>query len=289
MIRIRSYAKINLGLEVLGKRDNGYHEIRTLFQTIGLYDILEFRAAPGDEIFLTGTDKSISWGRDNLIYKAAALLKEQLSPTPGIAIHVTKNLPAGKGLGGGSSNAAMTLYALDKIWALKCQREALLEWASVLGADVPYFLEGGLCFGTGRGDTIKPLQDLPPFFCVVILPDLFVSTAAIYANFRSALTSGDKDSKIIGFLDNQDLGGLENGLEETVFNLYPQIKDSKSLLQSWKPRLSLVCGSGSALFGLFQEKQMAEKAFEELRHKHQVHLVETLSREHYWHNISAGV
>jgi len=118
-MRIKSFAKINLGLEVVGKREDDYHELRTLFQTINFYDVLQFRGARSNRIFLEGTDETISWKEDNLIFKAALLLKEKFHVSKGIEIRVTKNIPPGKGLGGGSSNAAVTLYVLNKIWDLR--------------------------------------------------------------------------------------------------------------------------------------------------------------------------
>ncbi|MCK4430701.1 MAG: 4-(cytidine 5'-diphospho)-2-C-methyl-D-erythritol kinase, partial [Candidatus Aminicenantes bacterium] len=142
-MRIKSFAKINLGLEVVRKRGDKYHEIRTLFQTIDFHDILHFRRTPHNKISLEGNDDTISWGEDNLIYKAASLLKQQFNLTDGIEIQVTKNIPAGKGLGGGSSNAAMTLYALNKIWELHLEKSDMMDLGRNIGADVPYFFEGG--------------------------------------------------------------------------------------------------------------------------------------------------
>jgi 4-diphosphocytidyl-2-C-methyl-D-erythritol kinase len=289
VIQIRSYAKVNLGLEVVGKRPDHYHEIRTLFQTVGLFDILEFRRASGHDIELSGTDSTILWGNDNLVYRAASLLWKHSGSGSGISIHVTKNIPAGRGLGGGSSNAAVTLHALNKLWGLNYTRAELALLGCTLGADVPYFLTGGLCLGIGRGDEIKPLQDLPLSYCVLVLPDVSISTADVYANFPTTLTSRGKDSKIIRFLDNPDISGLDNDLEQIVLSSFPQIKAIKSLFRKWKPGLSLMSGSGSAVFGIFQQKQYAEMAFEELKRKYRVSIVETLSREQYWKSLEAGV
>lgn len=289
MVQIRSYAKINLGLEVVGKRPDHYHEIRTLFQTVGLFDILEFCRTSSHDIILFGTDRTILWGEDNLVYRAASLLREQSGSSRGISIHVTKNIPAGRGLGGGSSNAAVTLYALNKIWGLGYSRTELAQLGSSLGADVSFFLTGGLCLGIGRGDEIRPLKDLPLSYCVLVLPDLFISTADVYANFPITLTSKGKDSKIIRFLDNPNISGLDNDLEKIVISSFPQIKAIKSLFRKWKPGLSLMSGSGSAVFGIFQQKQHAEMAFEAMKRKYRVSIVETLSREQYWKSLEAGV
>lgn len=288
-MRIRSYAKINLALEMGGKRKDNYHEITTLFQTIDFYDVLEFRPIPQDKIFLKGNDESISWGEENLIHQAAVLLKKLFRLSQGIEILVRKDIPAGRGLGGGSSNAAMALYALNKVWALGLGKNDLMDLGKELGADVPFFLEGGFCLGSGRGDEITPLADLPPLFCVLVLPNYTIPTGSVYEQHRLSLTSNDKDSKIIRFLESRDFGLLENDLEETVFYIYPQIKTIKSLFQSLESDLSLVTGTGSAVFGLFLEREKAEKGFEEIEKRETSLLIETLSRERYWKNVEAGV
>jgi len=289
MGRIKSFAKINLGLEITGKRKDGYHDLLTLFQAVDFYDILEFREIRSNDIRLEGTDHSISWDESNLVFKAAALLKEQYSTLRGISILVEKNIPPGKGLGGGSSNAAMTLYALNKIWALHLAREELTELSKELGADVPYFLEGGLCLGRSRGEEITPLPDQASLCCLLVLPAFSLSTAMVYERLSLSLTSGGKDSKIIRFLGRRELGLLENDLEETVFHLYPQLRDIKSLFQNQGADLSLVSGSGSAVFGLFKNRQQAEVVWKELRKDYEALLVETLSRERYWASLSFGV
>lgn len=289
MMRIKSFAKINLGLEVLGKREDGFHEIRTLFQSIDFFDVLDFREIPENKIVLRGTDKHISWGEDNLIYRAALILKERAGLSRGIEIHVKKNIPAGGGLGGGSSNAAVTLYTLNRLWNIGFKQEELSRMGSSLGSDVSYFLRGGLCLGTGRGDQIHAKEDLPWCSCLLLLPDIFISTAEIYQKFGISLTSKGKVSKISRFLDNRNICELENDLEEAVFTLYPQIKARKNLINSLGAGLSAVSGTGAAVFGLFPERKKAVNAFEEIKARHAALLVGTLSREHYWQSITVGV
>jgi 4-diphosphocytidyl-2-C-methyl-D-erythritol kinase len=288
-MRVKSFAKVNLGIEVLGKRDDGYHEIRTLFQTVNIYDLLEFRLLPRDEIILKGDDSSIPWDRANLIHQAVALLRERHAIKRGIEIRVTKNIPAGKGLGGGSSNAAMTLLALNKIWRLDLEKEDIKEIGGLLGADVPFFFEGGLCLGKGRGDRIFPLEDLNSYLCVLVLPSVSISTVSVYERLHASLTSRVKDSKIIKFLDRRDLGFLENELEETVFRTYPQIKAIKNQVQEQGSELTLMSGSGSAVFGLFHQKKKAEKALRILSKEYSAVLATTLSRAEYWRMILTGV
>jgi 4-diphosphocytidyl-2-C-methyl-D-erythritol kinase len=288
-MKLYSFAKINLGLEVLGKRADDYHEVRTLLQTIDLYDILEFQRIPASKVLLKGDDNRIPWDERNLIHKAAELVRENHSVPAGVEIKVQKRIPPGKGLGGGSSNAAMTLFALDRLWGLNLGTPILMELGKRLGADVPYFLEGGLCLGSGRGDEIEAIEDLPPYYCVLVLPETTILTKSVYSQFRPSLTSSTKDSKIIKFLKSRRLHLLENSLEETVFRSYPQIKAIKSLFQRSEPGLSLMSGSGSAVFGLYMEERKAREALRALSKIHPSLLVETIPRERYRSQLFAGV
>ena len=289
-MRISSLAKINLGLEVVRKRPDGYHDIKTLFQWISFCDTLEFevRSLPG--IRLRGNDPSLAWDESNLIHRAAALLAERFGVSAGIEIRVEKNIPAGRGLAGGSGNAAATLYALNKIWGLGLARDELAIFAKALGADVAYFLEGGLCLGEERGDKLTRLPDLPNLPLVLALPPFPVSTAMIYKNLLpSTLTSAAKDSKISGFLETREFGFLENRLEETIFSFYPQLQEFKSLFRNQGAELSLVTGSGSAVYGLFRDRAKAEQCLAEMKRLGGAVLVETVTREQGWKALDAGV
>ncbi|MBN1273695.1 MAG: 4-(cytidine 5'-diphospho)-2-C-methyl-D-erythritol kinase [Candidatus Aminicenantes bacterium] len=288
-MQVKSFAKVNLGLEILGKRPDGYHDIRTLFQTVNLYDILEFEILPEDKILLHGNDRSISWGEDNLMFKASSLLKKETGVLKGVRIRVEKNIPAGMGLGGGSSNAAVSLLSLNTLWNLGLNRNDLLKWAKKLGADVPFFLYGGFCLGLERGDRILEKEDLDDVFFLLALPDFSVSTAHVYRSLPMSLTSGDKGSKINEFLTNFDFGLLENRLEKTVFRLYPQLKAIKRLIQVQEPELLLVTGTGSAIVGLFRKKDEAENAGKAIEKKFPYRVVKSISRSEYWKGVTIGV
>jgi 4-diphosphocytidyl-2-C-methyl-D-erythritol kinase len=283
----RSFAKINLGIEVLGKREDGYHEIRTLFQTVDFSDTLDFRPLAERKIRLGGTDPSIPWDERNLVHRAAELLQQDYPKAAGVEIRVVKSVPAGKGLGGGSSNAAITLFALNGLWDLRLEKSRLQEYGRRLGADVPYFLEGGLCLGEGRGDEITTLPDLPVYYCVLALPSFPILTSDIYSRLR--LTSPAEAIKMNRFLARREFGLLENKLEETVFSLYPRLKAIKSSFLHKEAVLSLVSGSGSAVFGLFADREKAARALAEIGRTEEALLVETLSRERYWKRATAGV
>ncbi len=288
-MKVKSFAKINLAIEVLGKRQDGYHEIRTLFQSIDFFDELEFEPWTGGRIGLRGDRGDVPWDERNLIHKAARLLQESCRVNRGVRITVTKRIPPGKGMGGGSSNAAVTLWALNRAWDLGLAKEKLMDFGRLLGADVPYFLEGGLCLGEGRGDRIRPLQDFPPLPCCLILPPFFISTAEAYGRWRPRLTSSAEPSKITRFLAGNDFGLLENDLETAAFDLNPRLKDFKSLFPREKTLLSMLSGSGAALFALFPGRDVAEMVFETARREAEALLVETLPRERYWNELVAGV
>jgi 4-diphosphocytidyl-2-C-methyl-D-erythritol kinase len=285
---VRSFAKINLGLEVIRKRPDGYHDLRTLFQCVDLCDVLEFVPKTHGEIVIRGKHPELPWDKTNIIYLAAMLLKERFRVSSGVEIQVKKNIPVGGGLGGGSSNAAMTLHSLNTIWDLKRSKEELLDIGRTLGADVPYFFEGGLCVGLGKGDELTRLTDLDPFYCVLVFPGLSILTSSVYKRL-SPLTSEDKDSKIIKFLNNLEYGSLENSLEETVFFLHPQLRDLKRLFYKLGAELSLVSGSGSTVFGLFHQEKKALDVYERLKSTYSLSLVKSLSRRQYWDSINAGV
>lgn len=288
-MKTASFAKINLGLEVLRHRPDGYHDIRTLFQAVDLRDDLDFEPAEDGVLDVRGDDPSVPWDERNLIHRAASLLRERAGIRAGVRVTVTKRIPAGSGLGGGSSNAAVTLLALDRLWRLGTPPGELRELAARLGSDAAYFLEGGLCLGEGRGEKLTPLADLPRMYAVIALPRVVCLTADIYGRYRPSLTSRAKVSKIGRFLRSREIGPLENRLERTVFRLYPQLKDIKRFFQSRGAALSLVTGSGSAVFGLFGSREEAERGWTEARERHPSVLVETLSRDEYGQRLWDGV
>lgn len=288
-MRIRSFAKINLGLEVLRRRSDGYHDIRTLFQWIDLHDTLTFEPLEEPEIRLAGDDPEIAWDETNLIHRAARLLWERAGARRGADIRVEKRIPAGSGLGGGSGDAAMTLLALDGLWGCGLTREELKGLGAALGSDVAYFLEGGLCLGEGRGEVLTPLPDLPETPLVLAFPGFPVPTARIYAGLgASSLTSTPKDSRISRFLESRDYGSLENQLEETIFRLYPQLREYKSLFRESGADLSLVTGSGSAVYGLFRDRGAARRCLAAMRTRGAAVAAVTMSRTAGWNALDAG-
>jgi 4-diphosphocytidyl-2-C-methyl-D-erythritol kinase len=286
---VRSFAKVNLGLEVVRRRPDHYHDIRTLFQSIDLADGIELEPVPDGRIRLEGDDPSIPWDETNLVFRAARLLQEMSGTAAGAFIRVTKSIPAGTGLGGGSSNAALALYGLNRLWSAGLEPGKLAELALRLGSDVPYFLYGGLCLGESRGEALTRLADFPPLPCLLAFPPFPILTADVYAGLGPFLTSEAKDSKIVRFLDTRDFGLLENDLENVIFRRYPELEEFKRFFRDQGAMLSLVTGSGSAVFGLFPGRGMAQEALDKLRGKSAARLAETLPREGYWARVGAGV
>jgi 4-diphosphocytidyl-2-C-methyl-D-erythritol kinase len=287
-MRIKSFAKINLGLEIIGRRADGYHDIRTLFQTISLADELEFEPAPDGVLALAGDDPSVAWDGTNLVHRAARLLRGRTRTEAGVRIVVRKRIPAGRGLGGGSSNAAATLLALNRLWRLGLEAPDLAPLAGTLGADVPFFLQGGLCLGEGIGDRLTPLEDLAPLACLLVFPPYPIATPSVYAGVDAALTSPGKVSKIERFLGSGDFGILENDLERVIFPAHPDLERWTDLFREAGALVSQVSGSGSAVYGLFPDAAGAEAARRRLPGETDARSAATLPRESYWAQLNAG-
>jgi 4-diphosphocytidyl-2-C-methyl-D-erythritol kinase len=285
---VRSFAKINLGLEIVGRRPDGYHDIRTLFQTVTLADELDIEPAPDGRFELSGDEPSIAWDGSNLVARAARLLGDETGTGRGARIAVRKTVPAGRGLGGGSSNAAAALVALDRLWGLGLGTDRLAPLARRLGADVPFFLRGGLCLGEGIGDRLTPLPDLAPLACLFVIPPYPIPTASVYAGLDAALTSPGKVSRIERFLGSGDFGLLENDLERVIFRAHPELRRWTCFFREQGALVSQVSGSGSAVYGLFPDPASAEAARRRLPDGTDARFAATLPRESYWARHGAG-
>jgi 4-diphosphocytidyl-2-C-methyl-D-erythritol kinase len=285
---VRSFAKVNLGIEIVGRRPDGYHDIRTLFQTITLHDEIDIEPAPRGVLELRGDDPAVAWDGTNLVHRAARLLRDEAAAGAGARISVRKKVPAGRGLGGGSSNAAAALLALDRIWGLGLGPKGLAPLAGRLGADVPFFLVGGLCLGEGIGDRLTPLPDLDTLPCLLVVPPFPIATAAIYAGLGPFLTSSGKASKIERFLESRDFGLLENDLERVIVRAHPELEGWKTFFRDEGALVAQVSGSGSAVYGLFPDAAGAEAARRRLPGMTDGRLAATLPRAGYWAQLDAG-
>ena len=259
----KAYAKINLTLEVLGRREDGYHEVRTILQTIDLADSITFAEAA--TLSVESSDPSLS-EEDNLVWRAGDLLKRTTGHPGGARIHLEKSIPMNMGLGGGSSDAATTLISLNTLWGLGLDYSALCELAASLGSDVPFFLTGGTCLGKGRGDETSPLP-APPLSWVVLAcprPDAATSdipkTAHMYSLLRPEdFSDGGYTRQMIDALeDGRAIDGLLfNGFRRASQRAYPQQARLEGLLAEAGAQNVCVAGSGPSLFSLFAKEEEA--------------------------------
>ena len=255
MIRLRSFAKINLGLEVTGRRPDGYHTLRTIFQTIDLSDELNVKETRQPVVRLEGNDRRVPWDESNSIARACRLVYENFSLRRGFDITVRKNIPPGSGLGGGSGNAAVMLLFLDRYFALNIPSPQLNEMAAAVGADVPFFLAGGTALGEGTGEKLTPLRGIKPLAIALCIPARHVSTALVFSRFR--LTKARFPSKIKLFLRRGDFSVLTNDLENATFELFPEIREIKGKMLQGGCDFVQMTGSGSAVFGIGPKGKLA--------------------------------
>ena len=290
-IRIPAFAKVNLRLDVLGKRADGYHEVRNILQTVTLHDTLRFRSARGSgiELRIEGNPQlSEEAVEKNLVYRAVDALRRELRIRPGVEILLQKKVPAGRGLGGGSGDAAAALLGYLQLTRKKLQPMRLLEIASSLGADVPFFLLGGRALGVGKGDEIYPLPDVPKKTLLIVSPkDIHVPTPDAYrwlhAPELASLTKSAANHKLFEFcaLCWSALGGpLSNDFENAVFRRHPRLNQIRRVLLQGGASEALLAGSGSAVFGVFPSPAKARRAVRGFPHD-QTFVCETLSRSSY--------
>jgi len=268
-VRLRALAKINLDLRVLHSRPDGYHEIRTIFQTISLADTIDvaFRRARRTAIQITGADDI----PDNLMVRAAELALDAMRITGRVEFRLRKRIPMGAGLGGGSSDAAAVLLALPVLAGRRLDLPRLMQLAAQLGSDVPFFLQGGAAVALGRGTELYPLPDCPPRRGLLIAPGVHVSTAAAYRALAPRLTTESQQNKIVSFQsrvwsefgDGAAATGA-NDFETVVFEQFPQLARLKQRLVKLGANPAMMTGSGSALYGFFgarEQIRLAAKSF----------------------------
>lgn len=266
-IRLRSLAKINLDLRVLGKRADGFHDIRTIFQTISLADTIDIEYTPARRLHVELDSTPVI--ENNLIQKAAELLA-----IPGrFTIRLKKRIPMGAGLGGGSSNAAAMLLAIPALTGKRIPFDDLVRLGTELGSDVPFFLVGGMALGLGRGTEIHPLPDAKLAHAVIVAPGIHVSTreayAAIDAHEQQAAANDERAA---------------NDFEAVVFRRHPELKAIRDKLRKSGAERAMMSGSGSAVFGIFPERGQREAAVASLREQFergQIHPVSLVSRGRY--------
>ncbi len=281
---LKTPAKINFGLQVLHKRPDGFHELETILQMIDLFDEMEFLAGDG-EIKLICNKPEIPEDENNLVFKAAKVLRERFpeKTKSGVNIQLKKNIPAGAGLGGGSGNAALALLGLNKFWDLGLGCEELIPFAASLGSDIPFFLVSPTALGTGRGDKIGKIASPRKISVVIVFPGFSISTPWVYQNLKLELTKKQNNISILQkFLSQSDISqlgnSLQNHLEPVVFNKYPVVREIKDRLLEIGACGALMSGSGSAVFGVFEDSFKAKEAYEMLpKGEWSSYLTETVS------------
>ena len=261
-ISLKAPAKINLFLEILGKRDDGYHEIETVMQEIDLVDNLQFEETQ-EGVKLKCNDKNIPSDENNLVCKAANLILNECGIKKGVLISLEKNIPVGAGLGGGSSDAAATLKALNLLWKIGLNDAELMGFAAKLGSDIPFFIKGKTSLCSGRGEKITPIEVKSEMNYLIIFPHINISTTTIYRNLKIDLTKKIIDvSFFLNALKHHKVAGISkllfNRLEEVVFATYPDLLDVKMALGHFGFCGLSVSGSGSAFFGLCNDRHQAE-------------------------------
>ena len=265
----KAYAKINLGLDVIGRLENGYHEVKMIMQTVGIYDVLTFKKIP-QGIVITTDHGEIPTDENNLIYKSAKLILEEFGLTEGISIHLEKNIPIAAGMAGGSTDAAATFLGMRDLFELEVSEERLRELGVKIGADVPYCIMGGTALAEGIGEKLTKLPAPAKCFLLIAKPDINVSTKYVYEHLDAEGVEKHPDiDEMIKALNLGDLEGiterLGNVLENVTVKKYPIIQRIKEFMLAQGAEGSLMSGSGPTVFGIFREQEQAKEALEALR------------------------
>ncbi len=263
-LRILSPAKVNLFLRILEKRPSGYHSLQSLIQPVSLFDEISLSITEGGGICVESKGREIPSDGRNIAATAAGLYLSTAGLKKAVSVGIRKKIPVGAGLGGGSGNAAAVLVGLNRIFR-RFSREELTRMAVLLGSDVPFFVGAATSFVEGTGEQVSPIADFPLFHYVIIFPGKHVSTAEVYKRWKLPDVLPQKADKAV--LAEQFRAGqfpLENGLADSVFDVYPEISNFTEILRSMGAISVQICGSGSSVFSVFREKKEAEDIYDYL-------------------------
>ena len=265
-LNLPAFAKVNLRLRVFEKRDDSYHELDTILQTISLHDTIEISLSEQPHLLLSSNDRSLAVDESNLVMKAAKALQDRFAVSSGARIRLHKKIPMQAGLGGGSADAAVTLLALVKLWGLNCPRSDLMTIGSQLGADIKFFFYGGTARATGIGEQIERLDDIEQMFLLILKPNANISTADAYqaldersltSHYSKSILSTSEANKVFDRFAN-----LTNDFEAVAFDLEPEIRRAKAALLKAGANAALLAGSGSAVFGIFDGEDAQRRAIQ---------------------------
>ena len=314
-VTVRSFAKINLGLYIGPPRPDGFHELRTVYQTIGLYDRITVGVRPGAGIEIESADSRVPTDATNTCYRIVERAMAALGAKGQVTVEIEKRLPVQGGLGGASANAVATLLALERALKKRLPQADRLRIAAEVGSDLPLFLVGGTALGVERGEAVFPLPDLPAIPCVIVTPEIGVSTPRAFADWdrkvaekltvsapsdrinrfghvlsawlsdasgASARSRSRAESPLLDLVRT----GIENDFERVVFPQYPELRDFKSVLEGAGALYASLSGSGSALYGLFRTRDAAKRAVARLKKAGvPAQATSTMTRRQYWKRI----
>lgn len=268
-IDIDAKAKINLTLDVLSKRSDGYHEVEMIMQSIDLKDHLEIELIPQKKIELSTNCIGLPVDEQNIVYKAAKLMINKFDLDAGVKIKLFKEIPLAAGLAGGSADAAATLLGINELFDLKKSKEELMALGKKIGADVPFCIHGGTAIARGIGEKLTALKPVPEMELLLIKPPFFVSTNNVYNRLDiKNIKKRPDNKKVVRAIEDQDIWhiskGLCNVLEEVTFKLHPELLEIKNWLLENKALGSLMSGSGPTIFGIFENRDDVKKALEKM-------------------------
>ena len=267
----KAYAKINLGLDVVDRLENGYHLVKMIMQMVGIYDVLTLEKTSSG-IVVTTDNGELPTDENNLIYKSAKLMMDKYQISEGVKIHLEKNIPIAAGMAGGSTDAAATFKGMNELFECGASEEDLRELGVKVGADVPYCIMGGTALAEGIGEKLSKLPSPPPCVLLVAKPDINVSTKYVYEHLDAEGVSHHPDiDGMIQAIEDQELQGivkrLENVLENVTVKKYPVIQEIKDIMIEMGAEGSLMSGSGPTVFGIFTEEEKAKAALKVLEEK----------------------
>ena len=279
-IQLKSRAKINLSIDVLGKREDGYHLVEMIMQTIDLYDTIRIKELDKNSIIIKSNSSNIPLDENNIVYKAINLLKNKFNINNGLEVFIEKNIPIAAGMAGGSSNAAAVLIGLNKLWNLNLSEKELQEIGFKLGADVPFCISGKAALAQGVGEELTYIKGLPKNISILVCkPNLFISTKKVYQGLDlNNIEKRPNNKFLIDCLEKEDIKSLAknmvNVLESVTSKQHREIKEIEHIMINNNALGSMMSGSGPTVFGLFENKEDALKAKEELLKKYeQVYVV----------------
>lgn len=265
----KAYAKVNLGLDVIRRREDGYHEVRMIMQTVDICDVLTFTRQERPGIVVTTDKEELPGDESNLIYKAARLVTETCSVREGIKIELQKRIPMAAGMAGGSTDAAAVFHGMNEVFGLGMDEDEMCALGVKIGADIPYCVKGGTALAEGIGEILTKLPDAPACVVLVAKPDIDVSTKYVYENLHAESLEYHPDiDGMRAAIEEGDLRGMAermgNVLETVTVNAYPVIREIKEVMKKRGAWNALMSGSGPTVFGIFGEEEKARKAYNEI-------------------------